>query len=73
MDVLIYIIICLVWGLVNCLQNGGMTVEDRADNLSLDDNGGDLVNLADIPIGSNLSAHYNPNAFNRIIDQFHLR
>lgn len=73
MDILVYIVICLVWGLVNCLKNGGMTMEDRADNVALADDGGDLVDLNEIPIGSNLSAHYNPNAFNKIVDQFHLR
>lgn len=73
MDVLVYVTICLVWGLVNCLKNGGMTISDREDDVALSENGGDFVNLAEIPIGSNLSAHYNADAFNKIIDQFHLR
>lgn len=73
MDVLFYIIVCLVCGFICCLKNDGFTVANRADSVALADDGGDLVNLSDIPIGNNLSAHYNPNAFCRILDQFNLR
>lgn len=73
MDILIYVLVCLVWGFVNCARNEGFTMDNREDSVALDENGGDLVNLSEIPIGSNLTAHYNANAFNRIVDQFHLR
>lgn len=73
MDILLYVIVCIILGLINCVKNGGFTIEDRSNAITISDNESEVINLSDIPIGSNLSAHYNKDAFNKIIDQFHLR
>ena len=76
MDILLYVTIFLIIGIINCAKNGNLnfmelTAEEMKPDVG-DETLGEVGNLSVIEVGSNLSGHYDSRAFMRIIEEFNL-
>lgn len=76
MDILLYITVFLIIGIINCTKNGNLnfmelTVEEMKPAVG-DETLGDVENLSEIEVGNNLNGYYDSKAFMRIIEELGL-
>lgn len=75
MDILIYVTVTLIFGLVSCYKNGNMNFNEMTVEEIQADVGDDMlgdVTRAEIPVGNNLEGHYEEGAFMKIIKELGL-
>lgn len=75
MDILLYVTITAIIGVVSCYRNGNfnfneITVEDMQADIG-DESLGD-VEQHDIQVGNNLSGYYDETAFTKIVKELGL-
>lgn len=76
MDILLYISIFFLIGIINCARNGNLNFEELSVEQTQPDVGDETlgeVTATEIPVGNNLNGYYDEGAFMRIVEELGLR
>lgn len=76
MDILLYISIFFLIGIINCSRNGNLNFDELSVEQMQSDIGDETlgeVTANDIPVGNNLNGYYDECAFLKIVDELGLR
>lgn len=72
MDLVLYVLVFGVIGLINVSKNGGFTIQERSELAAFIDNIEISNEVNGMEVGSNPYCNYNPKAFCKIVEQLGL-
>ncbi len=72
MDLVLYVLVFGVIGLINVSKNGGFTIQERSELADSIDNIEVSNEVNGMEVGSNPYCNYNPKAFCKIVEQLGL-
>lgn len=72
MDLVLYVLVFGVIGLINVSKNGGFTIQERSELADSIDNIEVSNEVNGMEVGSNPYCNYNPKAFCKIVKQLGL-
>lgn len=72
MDLVLYVLVFGMIGLINVSKNGGFTIQERSELADSIDNIEVSNEVNGMEVGSNPYCNYNPKAFCKIVEQLGL-